>query len=172
MTGDEELLNALVRQAQLGDDTAFAALVAARHRQAYQTAYAILHSPRDAEEVTQDAFLKVFRKLHTLKEPSAFSAWLTTIVTRLAIDHMRSQKRHQAEPIENVAEIPERENDPTLRTVIEEALAQLSPDHRAILLLRERDGYEYTEIARILGVPIGTVKSRLAYAKQALRKFL
>ncbi len=172
MTGDDELLIALVRQAKLGDERAFASLVTARHRQAYQTAFAVVRSPHDAEEVTQDAFVKAYRKLHTLKDPNAFSAWLTMIVTRIAIDHVRAQKRHYAEPIENIADLAEREIDPSLHTVIQEALDQLSPAHRAILLLRERDGYEYSEIAHILGVPIGTVKSRLAYAKQALRNLL
>lgn len=172
LTGDDELLITLVRQAQLGEESAFAKLVTLRHRHAYQTAYAIVRSSHDAEEVTQDAFIKAFRKLHTLKDPSAFLAWLTTIVTRLAIDHVRTKKRHIAEPIENIADVPARAIDPTLRTILEEALDQLTPAHRAILILRERDGYDYAEIARMLNIPIGTVKSRLAYAKQSLRNLL
>lgn len=104
----------------------------------------------------------------------AFPAWLTTITTRLAIDRARIQRR-QAVILR--ADVPEQHwhmstVDPTHRLVLREALNQLSAEHRAALLLHVRDGYEYQEIAQGLGIPIGTVKSRIANAKRALRAAL
>lgn len=171
MQGEKEpQLAGLIRRVQLGDADAFARLVQEYSRHVYQTAYAIVRSRPDAEEVTQDVFIKIYRKLHTLKDPNAFPAWVTTITTRIAIDRFRQVQRRRSDPLETIEDIAQTRADPATRPIIEETLDALSPAHRAILLLRERDGYEYAEIADILSIPIGTVKSRLAYAKQAVRK--
>lgn len=171
MQGEKEpQLAGLIRRVQLGDADAFSDLVKEYSRHVYQTAYTIVRSRLDAEEVTQDVFIKVHRKLHTLKDSNAFPAWVTTITTRLAIDRVRQVQRRRSDPLETIEDIAQIRADPATRPIIEETLDALSPAHRAILLLRERDGYEYAEIAAILSIPIGTVKSRLAYAKQAVRK--
>ena len=170
MQSEENGLAGLVRLAKAGQEDALAELILRFHRHVYQTAYAVLRSRLDAEEVSQDTFLRMYQKLHTLQDEHAFYAWLTTTTTRLAIDHARRTKKHQSQPLEDVPEtLAAFSPDPAARTVLSEALDRLSTEHRAILLLRERDGYEYQEIADILKIPIGTVKSRLANAKKSLR---
>lgn len=172
LNSKDELVEDLVRLAQSGDQSAVSRLIQAYHRHVYQTAWNILRSKHDAEEVAQDTFIHMYRKIQTLHEPRAFHSWLTTITTRLAIDLARRNKRRYADPLETIENTRlSHESDPAAQAMIEEALNRLSPSHRAVLLLRERDGYEYAEIAQILQVPIGTVKSRLAYARQALIHF-
>ncbi|MCY0877111.1 MAG: RNA polymerase sigma factor [Firmicutes bacterium] len=167
-----DALRALIAGAKKRDEDALTALVTHFHRHIYLTAYAIMRTPEDAEDVTQDTFLKAFAKLHTLEHPDAFPAWLTTIATRLAIDKNRRKTRLAETPLitaQEQARLDPR-RDPTERMILAEALETLSSAHRATLLLYERDGYDYKEIAEILNIPIGTVKSRLANAKRLLRE--
>lgn len=169
---DAEDLRRLVAQAAAGDREALATLVRRFYQHLYRTALAILKSPRDAEEVAQDACLIMAQRLSELRDERAFVKWLTTVCTRLAIDRSRKLATRPAEPMDmenlrgaGVQTIP----DLTARLQIEEALRILSPEQRAALLLYERDGYSYTEIARMTDSPVGTVKSRISYARQQLR---
>lgn len=172
MLTPDQLL-ALIERAKRREEQALTELVTRYHRQVYLTAHAILHSPEDAEDVAQEAFMRALAKLHTLERPEAFASWLTTITTRLAIDKTRQHTRSNKEPwtlTETSDRLVEASSDPADRVILAEALASLSPAHRATLLLYERDGYDYKEIAQMLRIPIGTVKSRLANAKRALRE--
>lgn len=171
MQGDAEDLTRLVSQAQAGDRDAVAALIRRFYRHLYRTALAILKSPRDAEETAQDACLVMARRLPELRDERAFVKWLTTVCTRLAIDRSRQMAARPAEPMDmeslrGIRAAP----DLSARIQIEEALKLLSPEQRAALLLYERDGYSYAEIARITHSPVGTVKSRISYARQQLRE--
>ncbi len=170
MQSEDNSLASLVRLAMRSDEGALAELITRYHRHVYQTAYAIVRSRPDAEEVTQDTFIRMYQKVSSLQDEHAFHAWLTTTTTRLAIDHARRNKKHHNQPLDETKDmLVANHADLSSRAMLEEALDQLSPQHRAILLLRERDGYEYLEIATILKIPIGTVKSRLSNAKKALR---
>jgi RNA polymerase sigma-70 factor (ECF subfamily) len=162
-------LSSIVRRARHGDEGAFAELVRRFHRHAFQTAWGVLRSREDAEEVVQDAFVRALTRLPDLRDDGAFPGWLTTLVTRLAIDRARAERRRPQLARHDPPE-PWHQPNPLSALMIDEALGELSPEHRAVVLLRERDGYEYEEIAQIVGIPVGTVKSRLSYARQALRK--
>ncbi len=170
LQSEDDSLASLVRLAKVGDEGALTKLILRYHRHVYQTAYAIVRSRLDAEEITQDTFIRMYRKVSTLEDEHAFHAWLTTTTTRLAIDHARRNKKHYNLPLDETKDLlMANHTDLSSHAMLTEALDQLTPQHRAILLLRERDGYEYMEIAAILKIPIGTVKSRLANAKKALR---
>lgn len=170
MQSEDDSLASLVRLAITGDEGALTELITRYHRHVYQTAFAIVRSRPDAEEVTQDTFFRMYRKVSTLQDEHAFHAWLTTTTTHLAIDHARRNKKHHNQPLDETKDVlVAKYTDPSARAMLAETLDKLSPQHRAILLLRERDGYEYLEIATILKIPVGTVKSRLANAKKALR---
>ena len=168
MQSDDEL-SSLVRRAKVGEEDALSELIRRYHRFVFQHAYAVVRSTGDAEEVAQDTFIRMYQKLHTLKESHAISAWLATTTTRIAIDYTRKKRRNATESLEKLSYRTGIAHDLSAGALVEEALAALTPEHRAILLLREQDGYEYAEIAKLLRIPIGTVKSRLSYAKQAIR---
>jgi RNA polymerase sigma-70 factor, ECF subfamily len=126
-----------------------------------------------AEEVTQETLLRAWRHRAILAAPpAALRAWLFTVARNIVIDEWRSHRSHSEIP---VADVPE-ETDPTDRSdqlllswVVAEALTQLSPDHRAVLLECFYRGRPVAEAARRLGVPEGTVKSRTHYALRALK---
>ncbi len=173
MANEDDDVADLVSLAQSGDQNAVALLIRRYHRHVYQTAFAVLRSRQDAEEVTQEAFIHMYSKLSQLREARAFVSWLTTLTTRLSIDLSRRNKRRTTDSFDEIDENKlGRASDPLTRAILDEALGRLTPIHRAVLLLRERDGYEYAEIAKMLKIPIGTVKSRLANARLALTRTL
>lgn len=180
MTSADEVtteLETLLQRIRLkGDEEAIHELVTRFHRHVYLTAYAVLRSPPEAEEVAQEALWKAIRKLHTLEETGAFPAWLTTLTTRLAIDRARKQTRQTAVSLESVENSSDTSSShhvhPADRLILEEALSALTPEHRAALMLHVRDGFAYEEIAHLLRIPVGTVKSRIAYAKKTMRTIL
>lgn len=123
-----------------------------------------------AEDLAQETFLRVFRALprFELGGTAKLSSWILTIATRLAIDELR---RRPLKQVELDMELPgtSRTDARIDRTAIIKAVLALSPDQRAVILLREVHGFEYEEIARALDLDLGTVKSRLARARAALR---
>lgn len=128
----------------------------------------------DAADLTQEAFLRVWQKLPEFRLQAAFSTWLYRLTTNLCLDFMRGRKRRPTVPLEREDEeqtpLPE-PKDPA-PTPEEAALAELSPEQRELLALRAVRDLNYAQIAELLGVPEGTVKSRLARAREALRKKL
>ncbi|UOF90705.1 sigma-70 family RNA polymerase sigma factor [Fodinisporobacter ferrooxydans] len=166
----------LIRSAKHGSKEAFALLVQNYKQYVYRTAYGILQSRTDAEDVVQEAFIKAYLSLAQLQEERSFPSWITTITTRLAIDLIK--KRQRASPVtwdDSWLQIQDPKHDIShteLRLSVHHALAELNEDHRAILILREIHGFDYQEIANILQIPIGTVRSRLHSARMQLRKTL
>ncbi|WP_025688617.1 RNA polymerase sigma factor [Paenibacillus zanthoxyli] len=169
---DEEL-NHIIHRARRGDKEAFAQLVNRYKGHVYRYAAGMLGDRMDAEDVSQEAFIKVYYSLSGLDNEYAFSSWIIRIVSNLCKDRLKKRAKEQRlrdEPDEAIADrhLP----DPLEKLSIEEAMARLTVDHREILLLHEVQGYRYEEIADILEVPLGTVKSRLFAARMALRKEL
>lgn len=177
----------LVSAAQAGDMAAFEELVARHRDKVYGRAYTILRHEDDALDVSQEAWVKSWQRLGQFHGDSSFATWITRIVINLCLDHLRRQKRLQAESIEqldddlggverqmptltvNPAEGLERRE---LRQRIDEALAQMTVEHRTALILHEFEDLEYKEIARRMGCSIGTVMSRLFYARRRLAGLL
>lgn len=162
----------LIEKARTGDADAFSALVLAYSPYVYRTAYAFLHDSMEAEDVAQEVFLKVHRSLPQLHEARAFHSWISKIITHQCLDRAKQQKATPVpdESLELMAAPAPHPSD--RRLMIREALAKLSAEHRTVLILREWQGYDYHEIASILGIPLGTVKSRLNSARMQMRSLL
>lgn len=172
----------LLQKAQEGDRKAFEALVALHSRRVYNLALGYTGRHHDAEEIAQTVFVKVWKALPQFRGASAFSTWLYRLTLNACTDHYRRERKRRGDlslddpdlaPIRDAAPSPEeiviqREEEAILR----KALAELPEQHRVILILREMDGLDYQEIAQVLELQVGTVKSRLARARRALREKL
>jgi RNA polymerase sigma-70 factor (ECF subfamily) len=121
---------------------------------------------RNAPDATQEALVVVFRSLRTLKEPAALFGWVRAIAVREAI---RIAKQDKGQIAADLAEVPAR-GDPLLAVDIRDTLARLSPEHRALLVLRDLEGLDERAAAELLAVPAGTAKSRLHRARASFRK--
>jgi RNA polymerase sigma-70 factor (ECF subfamily) len=178
---------ALVRAAQRGDMAAFEELVARHRDKIYARALALMRNEEEAIDLSQEAWVKAWQRLKQFQHESSFSTWLTRIVINLCLDRLRRQKRERAESIEALQEesrgverlMPVVTVNPTagleraeLRARIERALNQLSVAHRTVIVLHEFEGMEYKRIAQVMGCSIGTVMSRLFYARRRLAALL
>jgi RNA polymerase sigma-70 factor, ECF subfamily len=169
----------LVERAQAGDMDAFAQLVSRYQRPAVHFCYRMLASEQDAEDVAQEVFIRLHRYLKRLTPQAKFSTVLFGIAKNLCLNHIRDMKRRgrgMGVPLDSRPELISQARTPShaahLREVeleIDVALSNLSEDHRAILHLREIEGLDYEAIATILKCRKGTVKSRLARAREQLR---
>jgi RNA polymerase sigma-70 factor (ECF subfamily) len=161
----------LVVAARSGDQGAFAALVDAEGPAAYRLARAILGSSRDAEEAVQDAFVHAWRELPRLREPARWPAWFRRITVRAAID--RGRRRSRVREIDLGSVEPPAQLDASGavadRDDVERALHGLPADDRALLVLRFLADLEVDDVAQALGIPSGTVKSRLSRLIARLR---
>lgn len=173
----------LIRRAQQGDTQAFGALVERYQRRVVGVAQAVVHNLDDAVELAQETFVRAYENVGKFESRSSFSTWLYRIAANLAIDFRRREGRHtvlRGEEAENEIErMPSNLGDSFRETARGElhqrlsgALAQLTPEHRAVILLREVEGLSYDEISEMLDVPRGTVMSRLHYARSRLRSIL
>jgi RNA polymerase sigma-70 factor (ECF subfamily) len=161
----------LVKRAQRGDADAFELIVRERLESCYAICLSVLHSPDDAEDATQDAFIAAWRRLPRLREPDRFDGWLRTIAINASRDILR--RRRRVREIEIDDDMPGATSPPASdRLDIESALDQLSPGAYEVadrFYLRDEP---IREISARLGVPVGTVKSRLFHARATLRVLL
>ncbi len=160
-----------VARARVGDEAAFAWLLSRYRKRAVRLAAHVLRRDADAEDVAQDAFIQAFRNLRKLESDASFSTWLFRIVVRLSIDRTRSARWTRetgGDDVEGV-ELSSASAIET-RIVVEQLLDRLTPAVRAALVLREIEGLEYDEIAAVLAVPVGTVRSRLHAARAQFRE--
>jgi len=178
----------LVAKAKTGDSDAFAQLVEQNQNRIYSLALRMVGNPEDAADLAQEAFLSAWRGLEKIQGEAAFSTWLYRLTSNACIDFLRKEKRKRAagtvlylDDTEQGAtlDLPDYDADPhrqleqeEVRSAITDCLAQLSTEHRKVLTLREVSGLSYAEIGEILGLEEGTVKSRIARARLALRKKL
>ncbi len=131
----------------------------------------VLHNPREAEDVAQEAFVKAFRQIGQFRGESGFYAWLYRIVINLCLDRMRRKSSTSEMPLEeSIGSFVAVNPDVEKRLSVEQVLNSLTPPMRAALVLREVEGLEYAEIADVLSIPLGTVRSRLNTAREQFRK--
>jgi RNA polymerase sigma-70 factor (ECF subfamily) len=181
--GDEDL----VRRAQRGDMVAFEELVARHRDKIYARAFSMVRNEDDAIDLSQEAWVKGWQRLKQFQRESSFVTWMTRIVINLCLDQLRKQKRHRSESIEMMEEesggverqMPVVTVNPTerlerseVRQRIDKALAQLSYEHRTVLILHEFEDLEYKEIAKRMQCSIGTVMSRLFYARRKMANLM
>jgi len=163
----------LIARAQSGDTGAFRELVERHQARAYTLALRILRSTPDAEEVAQDAFVRVWTALSGFRGESSFSTWLYRIVARRAFDRAQVLKNRRAreqpdEPFtQHVA--PEQDDDALRAAKLQKLVQDLTPAQRAVVTLYYYEGRSVEEVANVLGMPENTVKTHLLRARAALR---
>ncbi len=173
----------LVARSKAGDTVAFGELVRRYQKPVFRIVLRMVKSQDDADDLTQDTFVRAYRGLKTFKEEYDFHPWLYRIAVNQAINFINRRKRQAAVDLEDVPEGdiktgPEPESPMQaasrreLLDQLEGALGSLPDDQRTVFLLRVQEGLSYEEIAKAMGTPKGTVMSRLARARMALRKYL
>jgi len=177
----------LVAAAQKDDMVAFEELVARHRDKIYARAFSMMRNEESAIDLSQEAWVKGWQRLKQFQGEASFVTWMTRIVINLCLDQLRKQKRLRADSIEQLDEelggverqMPVITPNPTerleqqeLRQRIDRAMAQLSYEHRTVLVLHEYEDLEYKEIAKRMGCSIGTVMSRLFYARRKLAVLL
>jgi RNA polymerase sigma-70 factor (ECF subfamily) len=180
---DEQLVGA----AKKGDMAAFEELVARHRDKIYARAFSMMRNEDEAVDLSQEAWVKSWQRLKQFQGDSSFGTWMTRIVINLCLDQLRRRKRQRTESIEEMNEesggverqMPVVNANPTerlergeLRKKIDGALALLSHEHRTALVLHEFEDMEYKEIARAMNCSIGTVMSRLFYARRKMAVLL
>src|SRR4051794_207610 len=179
----------LVAKCQVGDTAAFNELVIRYRQRAFSMIYNMVRNEQDAWDLTQDGFLKAWKSIGRFRGQSSFFTWLYRILMNVTIDWMRRKQIEggtefddavaisNVEPAATTAPKSELQpiaklSDKEIRTRIDESIARLSPEHRTVIVLREIEGLEYQEIADAMECSIGTVMSRLFYARKKLQGML
>jgi RNA polymerase sigma-70 factor, ECF subfamily len=166
----------LVRASRNGDRVAYETLLMRYERPVYNVAMRMLKDPEDARDVVQVVFIRVFERLQQFNFEHRFYSWLYRIAINECIDHLNSRNRTQPlddEAVPSDGDTPQEECDRTQRgAALQEAMMELAPDYRAVIVLRHFVDRSYREMAEILGIPEKTVKSRLFTARQLLRDAL
>ena len=166
---------AMVRKAQTGDHAAFEVLIGAAYDRLFAIAYRILRDREAAEDATQDAIIRCWRDLRGLRDPDRFEAWLHRLLVNACRDLARRSRRRPQELFGHAVEAPTG-GDEYRRLAdhdeLERAFMRLPADQRIALVLTHYVGYSAPEVATILGVPSGTVYSRLHYGARAMREAL
>jgi RNA polymerase sigma-70 factor (ECF subfamily) len=172
---DDELL----RLIRTGSDHAFDELFNRHHTTAYRVAYRLLNNEADALDAVQDGFINVLRNLKQFRAQSTFRTWLLRIVSHAALDLGRSRRRREARFVDSLTDhasngvtMQDAMNGTELRQLLEQALATMPEAQRQTFVLHLDGELSYQEIAETLALPIGTVMSRLYYARQKLKELL
>jgi len=180
----------LVRRCQAGDTEAFDELVSRYRTRVFSMIYNMVHNEQDTWDLAQDSFVKAWKSIKRFRGRSSFYTWIYRIVMNVTIDWLRKkQVKGGGVEFDDLTQL--REVDPASKTVpkkealpyetmerdeirarIDKAIAQLSPEQRAVILMKEIEDMQYHEIAETLGCSIGTVMSRLFYARKKLQNLL
>jgi RNA polymerase sigma-70 factor, ECF subfamily len=189
---DDPQTGQLVRRCLAGDSSAWEEIVRLHNRRIYNLCYRFTNSPDDAQDLTQDVFIRVYRTLASYDvEKGAFATWLTTLTRNLLVDHFRRSKQDRITDSidaglreeEDSLSLSDRLEDPAptpddrlaskeTQKLVQKALERLSPDLREAVILRDLQDMDYKEIARVLRVPEGTVKSRINRGRMELARLL
>lgn len=182
--GEQRLVAAL----QEGEESAYEKLITLYQQPVYNLVFRLMNEPSDTADVVQEVFLKVFRNIHSFRSNSSLKTWMYRIAVNEAYNHRRWFSRHQRQQValnggEDTTQCYDKLTDPgrspydlasggEIRALVEKALAQLSPKFRTAVVLRDIEDLSYEEIAAILDISLGTVKSRILRGREALRKLL
>lgn len=189
---DNQAVNALVRRCVAGDAAAWQEIVQQYNRRIYNICYRFCGSSDDAADLTQEVFIKIYRTLNTFDGTrAAFMTWVTTVTRNLLVDHFRKGKYDRmtdsleatsgsqedglslGEQLEDQSASPEeRVSSSQTQKMVHEALQKLSPELREAVILRDLQDLDYKEIAQVLKIPEGTVKSRINRGRTELARLL
>ncbi len=173
MVGTQQ--SALVEQAQTGDQRAFTTLLRDHDDKMRGLAFQLLGNQTAMDDALQDAYLKAYTSLPRFRQDAAFGTWLYRIVYTTCIDHLRRRSRRREVGLQAVRDLPTSEDQAqrlATQDQVTRALTTLSTDHKAALILIDREGLSYDEASLILDIPAGTIASRLNRARTAFRAAL
>lgn len=185
MSNNEQLL---IERSKNGDVSAFEMLIEAYQKKVFNLAYRIIGNYDDANDIAQEAFIRIFRSISGFRGQSSFSTWIYRITTNVCLDEIRKRKNKSVQYLDDDIQTDDGEmqrqiisDDPLpeeiaerkeLRAAINDSLGELKEEYRIIITLRDIQGMSYEEIAKVLDCPTGTVKSRINRARQALKNVL
>lgn len=186
LLGDDTPDERLVELSKNGSMDAFEELVNRHRDKIYARAFSMMRSEDGAVEMSQLAWIRAWQKLSQFKGDSSFTTWLTRITINICLDEIRKRKRYASDSIDEMDDtggverkLPVTEFNPTsgmereeIRRRVAEAMEELSESHRTVIILHEFEGMEYKEVAEAMGCSIGTVMSRLFYARRRLASLL
>ena len=175
----------LIEQINNGDLGAFDQLVARYETRVYTIAYRYSGNYNDANDLAQEAFIRVYRSIHSFRGESSFLTWLYRVVTNVCKDELRRRAKEKTVSFDEIVEngsspVVEGKSQPLEEAVlrnewreeVQQILNSLTPEHRTIVIMRDIQGYSYEEIAYFLSCSLGTVKSRLSRARNVLKERL
>ena len=182
---DVAFLKEAIRLAQLGDEAAFETIYQIHSRRVYALCLRMVGDPAEAEDLTQEAFLQLFRKIHTFRGESAFSSWLHRLTANIVLMRFR-KKRVAAVSLDELTRSDEERERPIIefgapdlrlvgvfdRVNLQTAIEQLPEGYKSMFVLHDVHGFEHNEIATMLGCSVGNSKSQLHKARKRLRELL
>jgi RNA polymerase sigma-70 factor, ECF subfamily len=189
MVASHEIEREVVASCRAGDRSAFARIVLFYQKRVFNIAFRILGNKEEAKELAQEVFLSVFESIRDLREEVKFSAWLTQITINRCRNKWKYLKRRHYfnsdsldDPIETedgemAREVPDSSDDPErlyekkrVQQFVQTGIEKLTEENRELIVLRDLQGYSYDEIAQVLDLPVGTVKSKLHRARMDLKE--
>lgn len=171
----ESKLYNTIHAARQGDVEAFNELVGLYKGKVFRHAYSMVHNQTEADDISQEAFIKAYYSLQKLSHEEAFVSWLSRIVHNACINHIKKNKRETAKQQKIIANVPFTKRTTNFaetmnnKLLFQEAMKNLSIKHRSVIVLCDVQGFSYEEISDILEVPVGTVKSRINSARKTLK---
>lgn len=177
----------LIESAIAGNQSSYEKLMKKYYQMIYNLVYRMISKKEDVEDLTQEAFIKAFHSLHNFDRQFAFSTWLFKIATNNAIDYLRKKKLFtfsidkdiESDDSDYKFEIPDMESGPDkhlmdteMRSILNEAIESLPEKYRQVIVLRHKKELEYEEIAKLLKLPLGTVKAHIFRGRELLNKYL
>ena len=155
-----------------GDREAYSVIVSQFMRTAYFIALGFVHNQQDALDISQDAFVRAFRKIKNFDSQRPFFPWFYKLMKNLCLDHLKRKSRMKEIPLEETLVLKEKKEDRELKEVLWKGIEQLPFEQREVIILRYFRQFSYQEIAELTDKPIGTVMSSLYYAKKRLKEII
>jgi RNA polymerase sigma-70 factor, ECF subfamily len=178
----------LLKKSKNGDIEAFEELIDGYQKKVFNIAFRMVGNYDDASELAQEVFIKIFKGIKSFKEESTFSTWVYKITTNVCLDELRKTRNNKSISLDEELKLDDGEvqiqivdhrpspeiilEQKEIKKTVKKAIDNLSHEHRIVIILRELNGLNYGEIAKILKCPVGTVKSRINRARQELKEIL
>jgi RNA polymerase sigma-70 factor (ECF subfamily) len=162
----------VIARVKKGDKEAYHFIVTRYMQRAYYIALGFVHNPQDALDISQEAFIKAFRKIKKFDSQRPFFPWFYQLMKNLCFDHLRRCQRWEEVPLDGVRILKTEKDDREMKKILWKGIETLPQEQKEVIILRYLQQYSYQEIADILGKPLGTIMSSLYYAKVRLKKIL
>jgi len=162
----------IIERVKRGDREAYQFIVDRYMKKAYYIALGFVHNPQDALDISQEAFIRAFRKIKRFNTQKSFFPWFYQLMKNLCFDYLRRRGQRGEVPLDGVQILKTEKDDREMKEILWKGISSLSLEQREVILLRYFQQFSYQEIAEILERPVGTVMSSLYYAKRHLKKII